>query len=154
MIINLQDEGDITLSSAALARSGIALSDTSTLDTVRVGSELVHHAPIELNHRPDWAPERPAGSAPVVGVVGGHFVRTHFDVVYDYPAREVRLYAPPKRNDKAARAWLPPGFARRDCAPMVDVPSGAATFTGVKMELDGHPVTGVLEMGPYYAKNE
>jgi hypothetical protein len=89
----------------------------------------------------------------VVGIVGVHFLTTHYDLLYDFPARRVQLYELPAKHPVApADAWLPPGFTSADCGPMVTVPPGAATFTGVKMQLDGHPVTGVLEMGPYQEK--
>lgn len=146
---------DVQLSTAALTRVGTTppATDATTLDTLTIGTDVQRHVPISVISQPDWTIHGPENTVPVIGTVGVHFLTTHYDMLYDFPGRRVRLYALPAKAPVASKnAWLPEGFKPTDCGPMVDVSPGAATFTGVKMRINDHPVTGVLEMGPYYPK--
>lgn len=155
LVIDLQwTKGDVSLSTAALARAGVAPLDTTTaeLDSLAIGADVQRRVPIGFITQPGWSVNGPPQLPPVVGMVGVHFLTTRYDLLYDFPGRSVRLYAFPTRPVRARDAWLPPGFKPSDCGRMIPIAPGAATFTGVAMQLDGHPVTGVLEMGPYFAK--
>lgn len=154
VVIDLQNEGDLLLSTAALARVGVTLAETTTtqLAVLTIGSDAQHQVPLTLITKPTWHVPGPEQLPPVVGLVGVHFLVTHYDLLYDFPHRIVRLYARPAHPGAAREAWLPPGFTPADCGRLIPIPSGAQTFTGVAMQLDGHPVTGVLEMGPYLPK--
>jgi hypothetical protein len=86
----------------------------------------------------------------VVGIVGVHFMNERYDLLYDFPNRRVQLYAwPATATAQQKNAWLPANMKPADCGPMVNIPPGAATFTGMTVTLDGKPVTGVIEMMPY-----
>ena len=76
----------------------------------------------------------------------------HISCTAPKPERLVQLYALPPHPVPPRDAWLPPKFKPTDCGKLISIPPGAETFTGVEMKLDGHPVTGVLEMGPYQEK--
>lgn len=142
---------DLKLGSDALKAAGVAEPDAATWDKLTIGSAPQHHVPILLYTSLGNVPT-PPNAAPIIGTAGVHFLTTRFDVLYDFPHRVVRLYALPSKTVRAATAWLPPGFTKNDCGKMVHIPPGAGTFTGVAMKIDGHPVTGVLEMGPYWPK--
>jgi len=152
VVINLNDEGDLSLSTAALARMDVTLPDTSntsTLDSLSIGSDVQHHVPIDFIRRPNWTVARPPAVSPVVGVVGVHFLTTHYDLLYDFSGKRVQLYAFPPYSTGTHKAWFPSGIKPSDCGRMVYIPPGAGTFTGMELRLDGHLVTGVIEMFPY-----
>jgi len=145
---------DLALSPAALGRAGITLANPAAtkLDTLTIGKDIQRDVPLKILSNPAWSITGPQQLAPVVGTVGVHFLATHYDILYDFPGRRVQLYALPAHPVAPKNAWLPTGFTPAGCGKMVDIPPGAATFTGVEMQLDGHPVTGALEMGPYLPK--
>jgi hypothetical protein len=142
---------DLSLSTAALAKVGITLpSPTDTiLDSLTIGTDVQRHIPLQVITKSSWSVPGPDTLPPVVGIVGVHFISTRYDLLYDYPSRHVKLYAWPAQHVSQDKAWLPPGFTSADCGRMVNVPPGAATFTGFEMQLDHHPVTGVIEMAAY-----
>lgn len=142
---------DLKLGADALQTAGISVPRTSSWEGLTIGSTLQHHVPIFVFQSLGNVPT-PPNTAPVIGSVGVHFLTTHFDILYDFPRRVVRLYAFPSKSGTSKTGWLPAGFTPADCGKMVHIPPGAATFTGVEMQIDGHPVTGALEMGPYYPK--
>ena len=154
LAINLNcTECDVALSTAALGKIGVTLAgSSSTLDALRIGPDVQRNVPLRIIPKPTWSVPGPDSLPPVVGIVGVHFLTTHYDILYDFPHRIVRLYAIPPKPVSPKTAWFPSGFKPTDCGKMVHVPPGAETFTGVEMQLDGHPVTGVLEMGPYQEK--
>jgi hypothetical protein len=156
LILNLNcTECDLSLSTTALSKIGVTLADPFAiiLDSLTIGTDVQRHIPLQTITKLNWFASGPDTLPPVVGIAGVHFLTTRYDLLYDSPHRRVRLYAlPPKYPVAPAHAWLPPGFTPTDCGRMVNVPPGASTFTGVEMQLDGHPVTGVLEMGPYQEK--
>jgi hypothetical protein len=155
VVVNLRwTRGDLSLSPAALMRAGIPLPDTmaTSLDSLRIGTDLQRDVPWSRIKNANWSADSPPHFPSVVGVVGVHFLTTHYDVLYDFPGRSVHLYAFPSHPVQPREAWMPPGFTPNDCGRMIPIPPGAATFTGVAMQVDGHPVTGVLEMGLYYPK--
>ncbi|HXC25573.1 MAG TPA: hypothetical protein VNU46_06635 [Gemmatimonadaceae bacterium] len=145
---------DLSLSTAALAQLGVTVADTTatTFDELTVGTDTPRQVPLTLIRKATWHIAGPPQLPPVVGLVGVHFVTTHYDLLYDFPNRRVRLYALPAPPRAPQSGWLPPGFTPADCGRMIPIPPGAADFTGFEMHLDGHPVTGVLEMGPYTPK--
>lgn len=150
LVINLNNEGDLSLSPAALSRIGVTLPETATqLDAFNIGSDVQHNIPVRIIAKPGWAVHGPDGAAEIVGIAGVHFLMTHYDILYDFPHRIVRLYAFPPKPVAARNVWLPPGINASDCGKLIPIPSGAATFTGMEVKLDGHPVTGVIEMMPY-----
>ena len=152
--INLNcTECDLSLSTAALGQVGVTLASTTatTLDTLIVGTDTQRNVPLKFIQG-SWSVSGPPQLPPVVGIVGVHFLTIHYDILYDYPGRRVRLYAISPKPVDPSHAWLPPAFKPTDCGKMVDIPPGAATFTGVEMQVDGHPVIGALEMGPYFPK--
>jgi hypothetical protein len=156
IVINLNcTKCDLSLSTAALAKVGVTLANpaATTFDSLTIGTDVQRHIPLQVIPKPSWSVPGPDSMPTVVGIVGVHFLTTRYDLLYDFPGRRVQLYALPAKHPVApTHAWLPPGFTAADCGRMVTVPPGAATFTGVEMQLDGHPVTGVLEMGPYIPK--
>ena len=142
---------DILVGADALAAAGIPLPVGGIWETVTIGHDVQHQVPIGVVSNLGNVPT-PPNIAPVIGAVGGHFLATHYDVLYDFPHRVVRLYAPPAKSSTAKTAWLPPGFTPADCGPMVEIPPAAGAFTGVQITLDGHPAVGAIEMGPTYLK--
>lgn len=153
LLLNLNcTKCDLDLSTVALAHVGVTLTDTTipTLEALTIGKDIQHNVPITLTVDPTWHIPGPAQLPPVVGAVGVHFLTTHYDVLYDFPKRRVRLYAFPSSPISPQAAWLPAGITPADCGRMIAIPPGAATFTGMEVRLDGHPVTGVLEMMPYW----
>ena len=148
--LNADQLQGLRLYTAPLTQVGITLSDTTTLDSMTVGSDVQRHVPIIVRERPKtFVIQTPPQLPPVVGMVGVHFLTTRYDLVYDFPHQRVQLYAFPTHPVASHDAWLPPGFTPADCGRLILIPPGAATFTGVQLQLDGHPVTGVLEMMPY-----
>ncbi|HXC25479.1 MAG TPA: hypothetical protein VNU46_06150 [Gemmatimonadaceae bacterium] len=145
---------DLSLSTAALVQVGITLADTTatTFDGLTVGTDTPPQVPLSLIRKATWHIAGPPQLPPVVGLVGVHFLTTHYDLLYDFPNRRVRLYALSAPARAPQQGWLPSGFTPADCGRMIPIPPGAADFTGFAMHLDGHPVTGVLEMGPYVPK--
>lgn len=148
IVINLNDEGDLALSPNALSKIGVTLTATDKLDALTIGKDVQHDVPLRIIQKPTWSVSAPDGAAPVVGIVGVHFLMTHYDILYDFPHRRVRLYAFPS-HATARAVWLPPEVKATDCSKLIPIPPGAATFTGMEVKLDGHPVTGVIEMMPY-----
>ena len=142
---------DLKLGADALQTAGIPVPNATTWDALTIGPVVQHHVPITVFPSLGNVPA-PPNVAPIIGSVGVHFLTTHYDILYDFPHRIVRLYAPPEKPVSPKTAWLPPGFTSADCGKMVHIPPGAGTFTGVKMKINGHAVTGALEMGPYYPK--
>jgi hypothetical protein len=145
---------DLALSTAALSKAGIPLANPAptTLDTITIGKDIQRDVPLRVIQRPSWAINGPPDAPPVVGAFGVHFLTTHYDILYDFPGRRLQLYALSPRPVTPDQAGLPAGFKPSDCGKMVDIPPGAATFTGLEMKVDGHPVVGALEMGPYLPK--
>jgi hypothetical protein len=151
LVINLNcTRCNVALSTAALTRLGVPLADpaATTLDTLVIGSDTQRDVPLAIIAKPTWHVPGPDALPPVVGTVGVQFLTTHYDILYDFPHRRVQLYALPSKPVSPQEAWLPPGFKPTDCGKMVSVPPGAGTFTGMMMQIDGHPVTGVFEMTP------
>jgi hypothetical protein len=155
VVLNLNcTECDLLLSTAALARIGVTWPQTTAthLNTLVIGTDVQRNVPLTVTTKPNWSVPGPEALPPVIGTVGVHFLTTRYDIEYDFPHRRVRLYAIPPKPVAPSKAWLPAGFTLTDCGRMIPIPPGAGTFTGVEMQLDGHPVTGVLEMGPYQEK--
>jgi len=147
--IDLENEGSLTLSTAGLTQLGVTLADTTTrLDSLGIGPVVERNVSVQLI--PDAMPG-PPDRPPVVGIAGVELIN-HYDVLYDFPKRRVRLYQGPKQTTTAGAAWLPPEIKLTDCGRRIPLPPGAGTFTGVEMQLDGHPVAGVLEIAPYQDK--
>jgi hypothetical protein len=142
---------DLSLSNAALAKIGTTSPETAQTESLSIGGVTETNIPVQHIKNPNWSVSKPDSMPTVVGVAGVHFMQ-RFDLVYDYPHRRVQVYAIAKQPDDPSKAWLPAGFTPNDCGKMVMIPPGAATFTGMEMKLDGHPVTGALEMGPYIPK--
>jgi hypothetical protein len=140
---------DLELSDAALAKLGI--TSTAQTESLTIGSVTEKDIPVKRNSKPNWSVSKPKTMAPVVGIVGVHFMQ-RFDVVYDYPRRRVQLYQIAKQPPNITQAWLPTGFTPGDCGKMISIPPDSGIFTGFEMKIDGHPVTGALEMGPYLPK--
>ena len=147
IILELTPWGDLGLSPEALKQLGVTLTDTTQLDSLTVGTVTEHHVALQSPYwRVDLSKlQAPPNLPPVIGAAGVKFM-SRYDVLYDYPSHKVRLYAASKHPVNPRDAWLPPGIKPTDCGRMVHVPPGAGTYTGVEMQLDGHPVTGVLEM--------
>ena len=153
-------ECDIKLGNDGLQAAGMpALAEDATvLDSMTIGPAAQHAVQhgVPIGVWPTLGPvPTPPNIAPIIGSVGVHFLTTHYDLLYDFPNRVVRLYAPPATPVTSTTAWLPPGFTPAHCGPMVPIPSdppGAATFTGMQIQLDGHPAIAAIEMGPYYLK--
>lgn len=75
---------------------------TDVLDSLVIGKTLVLNVPIAGGFGVDTIP----GMAPMVGLAGNHFL-ARYDLVFDGPARRVRLYAPgtpPKGTSVAVTA--------------------------------------------------
>ena len=142
---------DVLLGADALAAAGIPVPVGNSLDSMTMGSTVQHQVPIGVVSNLGTVPT-PPNTAPVIGAIGGHFLSTHYDVLYDFPHRVVRLYAPPANPVTPKTAWLPPEVTPADCGQMVDIPAAAGAFTGVRIKLDGHPAIGAIEMGPTYIK--
>lgn len=141
--------GDLALSLAGLSRAGISLSDTTThLSAMTIGDDVLRSLPIQLIADPIWRPRHPDGAAEVVGVVGAHFLASHYDLVYDFPHQHVRLYAFPATGG-AGQVALPPEVHPSDCSPQIPLPPQAPAFVAMEVLLDSHPVTGVIEWQPY-----
>ena len=146
LFVNLASWGDLGLSPDALKRLGVTLTDTTQLDSLTIGPVTEHNVVMKRNWRVNVSKlQVPPNLPPVVGAVGVKFM-SYYDVLYDYPSHRVRLYARPKHPVNPRDAWLPPGIKPTDCGRMVHVPPpGAGTYTGVEMQLDGHPVIAALE---------
>lgn len=157
-------------------------NDTATIwDSVQIGTDVHRHIPLRqlrlwnwthkgppLNFFADMPGMAPAtahllAQRPVVGFLGTHFLTTHYDLLYrltGFPGTsQVQLYAFPEHpahptgtSGTPVPGWLPRGLTTDDCARRIEVPPGNQAFTGMEMQLDGHPVTGVLEMGMYTEK--
>jgi len=153
LLVDLENNGTLQLSAGALSRVGVTLPAGSTqLDSLTMGKFVDRQIPLELAPAPDWAEAAPPNFAPVVGYAGTEFVK-RYDALYDFPNMRLRLYQGPSQSAKASAAWLPPGTKPSDCGKMIRIPPpNAGTFTAVEMQINGHPVTGVLEMGPYRPK--
>jgi hypothetical protein len=142
---------DINLGADAVAAAGIPEIKAATLDSMTIGTDVQHNLPITILTSLGPLPT-PPNTPPIIGSVGVNFLTTHYDILYDFPHRRVRLYAMPAKKVAAEQAWLPDGFSPASCGPMISIPAGAGTFTGMQMKIDGHPVTGAIEMGPYIPK--
>ena len=119
------DASTLGLVPTAVASQGDTLPPAVTqLDALTIGTDVLHHVPLELLTGPHW------------------------DGAQTLPQR-VQLYAFPTHPVAARDVWLPPGFTPADCGRMVPLAPGDLTLTGMALQLDGHPVTGVLEMMPY-----
>ena len=152
LVIDLNcDKCDVTVGNDVLTAAGFPALNAPAIDEMTIGKEVHRDIPVTIYAKLGQIAS-PPNIAPLVGSVGVHFLTTHYDIVYDFPNRRVRLYALPAKPVAAKQAWLPEGFTPADCGPMIDVPLGAGAFTGVAMKIDGRPVTGVLEMGPYIPK--
>lgn len=144
-------ECDLSLSNAALAKIGTTSPETTQSESLTIGGVTETNIPVQHIQDPNWSVAKPDSMPAVVGIVGVHFMQ-RFDLVYDFPRRRVQVYAVALQPAGPNKAWLPSGFTPNDCGEMVMIPPGAATFTGVEMKIDDHPVIGALEMGPYIPK--
>lgn len=146
MAVDFIQDHDLTVSTAALARLNVSPFQTTHLDSLQIGSDLYQNLPLDVIDDPDWTMDAPPGLPPVVGIMSGRFLAARYDLVYDSPGQRVQLYAFPAKEGKRSEAWLPPKFVAGDCGRMIEVPAIAGAFTGMDLQIDGHHVTGVLEM--------
>jgi hypothetical protein len=148
--IMLNKSSGLTLSTTALAQMGVTLTDTTQLDSITIGSSDVQHkVPITINRTPNWTMSKPGAAPTVIGSAGVKFITAHYDVLYDFSGRRLRLYAFPA-HPMGTHAWLPSGLKPSDCGRLIPIiPVGTAGFTAMEVGLDGRSVTGVLEMEPY-----
>ena len=168
LILDLGTNGDwLSLDSTGMALAGLALptmKDTTDalgrrvkvgsialqlLDSVGVGAVEVQG--VQAMWGPHYNVTPPSGlPTPVVGLVGASFMR-QFDLLFDGPARRVRVYRPAregKRTAKHARGdWLPPGLTAADCVPMVSPPDQSPDFVWIAVQANGHRVTGFFDSG-------
>lgn len=124
-------------------------TDTDELDSLTLGTATEQHIDLMLSDFKHPVP----GLPPVVGLLGTR-VLSHYDLEFDGPAHQVRLYAgrplPPQATPRASQnrqaAWLPPGITPADCTPRRGV-SGAYQFVGFDLQVNGHPVSGYFDSG-------
>jgi hypothetical protein len=150
LMIDPNDMGKVALFSAGLSRAGVSLSDTATrLPALTLGTDVLRDLPIQINDDPLWRVRHPDGMGEAVGVIGGHFLASHYDLLYDFPHHRVRLYAFAAEKDDNGSASLPPEVHASDCGTLIPLPPNAPAFAAMEVQLDGHPVTGVIEWQPY-----
>jgi hypothetical protein len=153
LIINPHWDGEMELSPAALSTIGVPLAATATVfDSITIGTDVQRRVPVGLIRNPNWAIHASDSAAdraaPVIGVVGVRFLRSRYDVLYDLAGQRVQLYAFPATPVAPADVWIPAEVPASACGKLLPVPPVASTFTGMEVLMDGHPVTGVLEIGP------
>ncbi|HEU4752135.1 MAG TPA: hypothetical protein VFU47_03425 [Armatimonadota bacterium] len=156
LLLRLDSDVPLQLATVALTQLGTPIArETRELDSLTIGTTVERQLPVTFNEDPSWAVLPPPGYPPVVGVLGGAFLR-RYDVLYDLPGARVRLYRPVKPaapgQGKAPAPWLPPGMKPSDCGRLVPLPPRTGAYTAFALQLEGHPVTGVVELAPTYEK--
>ena len=165
LILDTGAEGNFLLDPKALASAGIQPStdsDGSTLIQIAIGASA--ESPVNIEMRDDFggAAWTPSGLPPTVGLIGAGWLAAHYDLMFDGPARRVRLYRrPPPPSDTAAvpgprQTWLPPGLTPADCMPMrrerdVNNPyDDNDQFVHLWLGVNGHLVPGIFDSGSDY----
>ena len=148
------------LFSEVVADAGIHV--TASKDNTQVASFPITIGPLTEPNAQAWMVDgrhmfkTPPGQAPVVGIMGADWIGTHYDLVFDGPARRVRVYQ--YASDTTAKvhprgAWLPSGFTPADCAPMRQVLDTNNQMDAnnnevhVWLGVNGHPVPGAFDLG-------
>ena len=144
-------DADVSLDPAALASAGVTLSDSTHLDTLTLGTSVVHDMALQTISQVPGNPQ--PGMPPLVGILGNVFL-ARYDIVYDGPARRVRLYerfSPnPTTSSSSHHPWLPPAIAATaSCTPMLPLPEHNAAFV---IQVNAHPVPAILETLSSYTK--
>jgi hypothetical protein len=148
MLLGFGIDADVELAPTMLAQLNIPLSDTTQLDSLTLGTTVEHHLAMQT------LPQVPGAASPnlppLVGLLGNVFL-ARYDIVYDGPARRVRLYARPRQTTAASApsAWLPPEMASVSCTPITPLPEHNAGFA---IQANGHPIHAILETVASYTK--
>lgn len=130
---------------SALQKLGIPVSPPKggqaapRLDYMTSGMVTFHDIPLGF----DMRSEAPAGMAPVVGVIGAN-VLSIFDLLFDGPSQQMRLYAPSAKSDAAG--WLPPGIRASDCV-MTEIDFNYPKRIFLPTTLNGHVVHSMFDSG-------
>lgn len=112
------------------------------LDSLTIGTAVQRHVHVAQTNASDYAEFGLAR-----GLLGTPAL-SRYDLVFDGPARRVRLYAQPATHTAATPApgWLPPGITRADCIPMRGDPDGAHRVF-FDLQADGHSIRGMFDSG-------
>jgi hypothetical protein len=140
----------LTLSPAVMTQLGMPVPQANVLDELTIGTTVEHNIPVELG---GFHLGAPPGMPPVIGLMGNHML-AHYDVLFDGPARRVRLYKPPTPrgggfSDSVSRhlAWFPAEMAPADCMPLVHVGGVEDRYPGLDLRANGHAIVGTFDSG-------
>ena len=168
LILDSGTSGSLTLDSTGMALAGLsipAMKDTTdslgrsfqvghfplqVLDSLGIGTVEIPSVESSWMDMYDVVPP-PGVPAQIVGILGAPVLR-QFDLVFDGPARRVRLYQPaPERAGTSADlrgGWFPAGLTSADCVPLVPIPLRWETeLDGVELQANGHTVVGFFDSG-------
>ena len=138
-----------TISRQWLREHGV--STTDVLDSLVIGNTVEQNISIDGGSAVQEVP----GIPPMIGMAGNHWL-AHYDLVFDGPARRVRLYAPvapaPAPAGKGggvahSAGWLPPGITPAGCMPLLHVGADADRYPGLDLQANGQTIVGVFDLG-------
>ncbi|MHB2034936.1 MAG: hypothetical protein ACYCVE_16440 [Gemmatimonadaceae bacterium] len=120
----------------------------STIDSLVIGSTVQRNVPVQYANivAPIPIPDLP----PLRGVIGTSML-SHYDLLFDAPARRVDLYAPPPLGPASpvpVNAWYPAGITAADCSPLVSRGARAPGIVGVDdVRANGQPMHSIFDSG-------
>lgn len=124
------------------------------LDSLRIGTAVERNIRIVPVHTIS-DPSGP-GADEAVGFLGTD-VLAHYDLAFDGPHHQVRVYAIPATARHASghpSVWLPAGIAPADCLPFTRVAmlppfpgSQMDGLVGVRIQVNGHPLLALFDSG-------